>query len=642
LIEEKPEVRKAGGVYYTPQYIVDYIVKETVGKKIEELAKQFESKASPPLAEGLVGAVAKLKIVDPACGSGSFLIGAYQFLLNWHHQYYKPEFERLSAIAASNEYNSKQRNDAVKERSKLPLTPDGALTTTLKKQILLNNIYGVDIDTQAVEVTKLSLLLKCLEGETQSSINAEMRFGERILPTLESNIKSGNSLIDLDFYDGQFDFTPGAEKKIKPFSWEKAFPNVFSSSLGSTDQSGFDAVIGNPPYGALFGQNELDYFKQNFETSIWRGESYLLFAEKGLKLLKIQGLLGYIIPDTLLNLGFTQSLRDFLLQNSAIQEVVGLPSKVFSGATVDTILLLTQKRNQVGTYNATEITVNVFNKKESINLIANPYKTFKVNSKEWFLQKKFNLQSGALENSLITKMESTKKNISDIAEMYSGIKTYEVGKGIPKQTEQTREIRPFTSNKKLNGWNPFYDGKDVGRYKLLWNENNFIHYGKWLAAPRSAENFEGEKILIRKIIGKTLIATYLPTLAYCNTLLFILKLKDESYSYKTILGILSSNLIGWYFRKKFQITDEDTFPQIMIRDILQFPVPAFNNSRFQELTKFVDNILILQKEKQQTTLPEKLEQLQHRINYTDDKINKLVYELYGLTEEEIEIVENSK
>lgn len=177
VIEEKPEVRKAGGVYYTPQYIVDYIVENTVGKKIQELKP----------GAGMVEAVAKLKIVDPACGSGSFLIGAYSYLLNWHLEYYKPQFIELSEKVADNNLPRKAREDAIKQRNKLPLTPGGNLTTHLKKQILLNNIYGVDIDTQAVEVTKLSLLLKCMEGETGSSINAVMRFGERVLPTLDDN-----------------------------------------------------------------------------------------------------------------------------------------------------------------------------------------------------------------------------------------------------------------------------------------------------------------------------------------------------------------------------------------------------------------------------------------------------------------------
>ena len=211
VIELKPEVRKAGGVYYTPQYIVDYIIENTVG----ELCNNKKPKD-----------IEKLKIVDPACGSGSFLLGAYQYLLNWHRNYYLE--------------NPNKKN---------PLTPDKNLTTEEKKRILLNNIYGVDIDINAVEVTKLSLLLKCMEGETQASITHQRTiFKARVLPTLDANIKSGNSLIDTDYYDNEIDF--GEERKIKPFSWEKTFPEVFK-------QGGFDAVVGNPPYVAIKELNKI-------------------------------------------------------------------------------------------------------------------------------------------------------------------------------------------------------------------------------------------------------------------------------------------------------------------------------------------------------------------------------------------------
>src|SRR5206468_3252486 len=167
-VEDKPEVKKAGGVYYTPTYIVDYIVKNTVGKLLEG--------KTPRQA-------AKLRILDPACGSGSFLIGAYQYLLNWHRDRY------VDAGPA-------------KHTRELYQGRGGAwhLTTSEKKRILLNNIFGVDIDPQAVEVTKLSLLLKVLEGESQESLARQLRmFHERALPDLASNIKCGNSLIGPDF-----------------------------------------------------------------------------------------------------------------------------------------------------------------------------------------------------------------------------------------------------------------------------------------------------------------------------------------------------------------------------------------------------------------------------------------------------------
>ncbi len=153
MVEEKPEVKKAGGVYYTPTYIVDYIVKHTVGKLLE---------GKTPEAGGQASA-----ILDPACGSGSFLLGAYQYLLDWHRDWYVEDDPQKHAKA---EPVSAGRGG------------EWRLTTAERKRILLNNIYGVDIDSQAVEVTKLSLLLKVLEGETQETLNAQLRLLPRARP----------------------------------------------------------------------------------------------------------------------------------------------------------------------------------------------------------------------------------------------------------------------------------------------------------------------------------------------------------------------------------------------------------------------------------------------------------------------------
>lgn len=599
VIEEKPEVRKAGGVYYTPQYIVDYIVQNTVGKLVEGKTPKE---------------VAKLSIVDPACGSGSFLIGAYQFLLEWHKNYY-----------SENGKPSKGKKDDV-------LTPEGNLTTAEKKRILLANIYGVDIDVNAVEVTKLSLLLKCMEGETEASIAQQQRlFNERVLPTLDNNIKSGNSLIDTDYYDSQIDF--GEEKKIKPFNWQRAFPDVFK-------KGGFDAVIGNPPYGALLSANEMAYLKSSYVCAVWRVESYLMFIEKALGILIHGGLLGYIIPDTLLNLGFTAPARLKLMEQSILKEIIGLPSTVFSGATVDTILLLTEKAKHKKKYHPANVLVKTFTKKQIINVVNEPTKEFFADVSTWFEQGSFNISADVSESELLSKLERNETRIGDIVQMFSGIKAYEVGKGQPPQTNEIRDEKPYTSiSRKDKMWQPFYDGKHIGRYELLWKENNWIKYGKWLAAPRDAENFQGEKILIRKITGKTLLATYVPETSYCNTLLFVLKITDTDYDYKPLLAIINSTLIGWYFRAKFQISDDDTFPQIMIRDILQFPIPKLNQKQSDELTILVTQLLELNKQKQEATLATKREQIEARIAHAEARINQLVYQLYDLTDEEIKIVE---
>jgi len=277
-----------------------------------------------------------------------------------------------------------------------------------------------------------------------------------------------------------------------------------------------------------------------------------------------------------------------------------------------------------------------------------------------------------------------------------GLKKREVGKGTPPQTKEIRDTKPFTSIKKENkDWLPFFEGKHIERNKLLWDQNNWILYGGWLAAPREKQNFEGEKILIRKIVSDRLIAHYIPKTSYCNTLLFILKIMDGGFTYPYVLSILNSKLIGWYYKHKFQISDEDTFPQIMIRDIMKFPIYANKNSvnldrkileliekskqlesiasRFhhrlhdnldleklsKKLQRFWEHdfkTLLGELKKNKITLALKqqdeweeyfdqnkadIQALQTEIDRIDVEIDRMVYALYGLTDEEIQIVEGA-
>ncbi len=282
-IEDKPEVRKAGGVFYTHEYIVEYIVENTIGKLVAE--KKPED-------------VSKIRILDPACGSGSFLIGAYQYLLDWHLNYYLKNPPKQTKKAIS------------------PLTPINTLTTTEKKRILVNNIFGVDIDHNAVEVTKLSLLLKCLEGETATSIKYQLNlFGEKVLPTLDSNILSGNSLIDLDYSELHIDYE--IDRKINPFNWKRGFPSIFKQDLG------FDVVVGNPPWGAEFTNDSLAYLRRKFVSAeTGTVDSYALFVEKSITLLKENGVLGFITPDTFLRKDDFISFRKFVFNNYIWDELI--------------------------------------------------------------------------------------------------------------------------------------------------------------------------------------------------------------------------------------------------------------------------------------------------------------------------------
>src|SRR5665647_9459 len=463
IIEEKPEVRKAGGVYYTPQYIVDYIVQNTVGKLAERKTPEE---------------ISKLKIVDPACGSGSFLIGAYTWLLHWHLHYYMPEFIRLSETAADTNTNTKTREAAIKQRNKLPLTPEGNLTSALKKQILLNNIYGVDIDTQAVEVTKLSLLLKCMEGETGSTINAIMRFGERVLPTLDANIKSGNSLIDVDFYDTEFDF--GEEKKIKPFNWQQAFPNVFK-------QGGFDCVIGNPPYvrQEMLGDIKA-YLQKKYKVYHGMADLYSYFMEKGIELLNDKGLFGIIVANKWMRANYGEPLRVWFKQQSVYQVVDFGDLPVFQNVTTyPCIVIAGNNVSALGDENPDKFTVDVKtlqfdNLSDYIN-----------GNKQILLQDKledsgWNLGSET-EQLLLKKLQTTGIPLGEYVKgkIYRGVLTGLNEAFVIDEETKNRLIAEDKNSEEII--KPFLAGRDIKRYQQPKSNSFLIFF------PKGFTNKKGNK-----------------------------------------------------------------------------------------------------------------------------------------------------
>ena len=264
-IDEKPEIKKAGGVYYTPTYIVRYMVAKALGPLLQdrtpsEVSGEDRRRRNPRA----------LKILDPACGSGSFLIEAFQFLLDWYRDMHMED---------GSEKNAKGKNAPLHTSSK----GDWALTIAEKKRILLDHIYGVDIDPQAVEVTKLSLLLKVLEGESGDGLARQMdMFHTRPLPDLGENIRCGNSLIEPDFYSSaNLDLFDTEERyRINAFSWTENFPFLRGAK-------GFDAVLGNPPYifaRELMLSHEKEYYHQKYKYSWDKQNTYMLFMEKILSL----------------------------------------------------------------------------------------------------------------------------------------------------------------------------------------------------------------------------------------------------------------------------------------------------------------------------------------------------------------------
>ncbi len=289
-VQEKPEVRKAGGVYYTPEYIVRYIVDNTVGKLIAGKTPKE---------------IAAMRFADIACGSGSFLLGVFDLLLKYHGSYY-------------NDNPGKARKDDCIKR-------EGRLFLSLKKkrEILLNNIYGVDIDAQAVEVCQLSLYLKLLQEETEASTQQYLLDFEhvakmkKLLPDLSKNIVCGNSLIGTDILDGQL-FPQDEERKLNPMNFEDAFPQVM-------ENGGFDAIVGNPPWGALFEKSELEYLRQKNKCIIVRMiDSFMYFVYRASRNLKAKSYLGMILPDVILYQGDNKALRQFLLKEFNLESILNM------------------------------------------------------------------------------------------------------------------------------------------------------------------------------------------------------------------------------------------------------------------------------------------------------------------------------
>ncbi|MDP1995695.1 MAG: N-6 DNA methylase, partial [Gallionella sp.] len=318
VVEDKPEVKKAGGVFYTPAYIVQYIVAHTVGKLLEgKTSKQ----------------AAGITILDPACGSGSFLIGAYQYLLDWY-------------LARYVEEGAEKHSKGKDARLRHSVSGEWRLTSAEKKRILLEHIYGVDIDAQAVEVTKLSLLLKVLEGESDQTLTSQMKlFHERVLPDLDRNIQCGNSLIGPDFYDGQLDLDDEAAQRINVFDWQAAFPQIFKAG-------GFDAVIGNPPYIRIqslkeSSPQEIDFYKQSYSTAAKGNyDIYVIFIERGLQLLNRIGKLGFILPNKFFTTDYGGALRELLWRGRHIESIVDFGHEQVFEATTYTCLLFLSRVKQ--------------------------------------------------------------------------------------------------------------------------------------------------------------------------------------------------------------------------------------------------------------------------------------------------------
>ena len=635
-VEDKPEVKKAGGVYYTPTYIVEYIVKNTVGKLLEG--------KKPNTA-------VKLKILDPACGSGSFLIGAYQYLLDWHLRYYTEK---------GPEQWAKKKNPRVYQNK----IDEWKLTTGERKRILLNNIYGVDIDTQAVEVTKLSLLLKVLEGENQASLDNQLKlFHERALPDLSDNIKCGNSLIGPDFYEGrQLELFDDEEMyRINAFDWGAEFPGVFKKTktkkamarpsavtennltTDCTDYTdlrkesernsiteysgGFDAVIGNPPYGAFFDTTEASYFRNCYHVFKDVKDVYTLFIESSLGRLSPNGFFAFIVPSAWLGGPSYSCLREMFLQYT-VEKLILLPFDVFADAYVDTAVFVVSNKKHPQNH---QVQTFVYGKREKIISIDLSFEEYKsVYQDIW----------SKLDGKIFVLNPETIRIIENIRN-----RTHLTFGDVVKVKRGVLFDKQLLTDTSVSSDSHLYFEGDVYRYQLNMRANHWIEFNdKMRERPKEFIWFNCERLLLRRLVNRKqrLMATYISDTLITNKNLYSIIVDNDNLSIYTALGILNSRLISYLYINQVTQATKDDFPQVTIKDFKSLPFPQILSGDYHhdKIVGLVETILGLHKRLVEAKVPDEKTRIQRQIDSTDQQIDKLVYELYELTEEEIGIVES--
>jgi adenine-specific DNA-methyltransferase len=629
VIEEKPEVRKAGGVFYTPQYIVDYIVKNTVGKKIGD--------RTPDEISGL-------KICDPACGSGSMLAGAYQCLLSWHLDYYTGE---------------QNRKNAQKKGRIFQISHDSfRLTIAEKQRILQNNIFGVDIDSQAVEVTKLSLYLKLLENEGKEAEGQLFGFSDMtLLPSLEENIKCGNSLVGTDFYNQK---TLGLDEderlKINCFDWEKEFPQIFKNG-------GFDVVIGNPPYyniQTLGAKSPAAEYIQHKYPHIWQDKSDILFYFLASAMRLSKDRIGFILSNAFLFSDKAQKLRNAVLEDNRLSKIVNFEQfQVFKDASITSGIFIFRK-NRKG------IKAAVIKEKTSavdsvVDYMNNNANYFSVSFSENNVFALVNAEIAALHK----KIDAEHPVLQQICLVGKGMETaadeiFLFKKRPPKIPPQFIKIR--------------VTGKNIERY-LIKPASDYIlffeHTGSFNELPLSIQKHlnENKKILRARATVKNeghvwwrysrpmhkeyynLPKLYSSRRAFRNTFCYdegfnylgfsnmtVIFETNSAYSIKYIMALLNSKLLTFRYRSIGKQTGGGSF-EYFPNGIGKLPIPEAASKTQKELALLSDKMIELKQKEFTEQNPQVKQTISRQIDGVDNMIDASVYRLYGLTEKDIALVE---
>lgn len=722
--DTKTTARKALGAFYTPREIVNYMVDESLKSYLSTqvprcngaLEDLFSIKATlkeirPETRDALIEAIGRVKILDPACGSGAFPMGALHRLVDLL-QKLDPEnvkwreLQRLRAVAETdNAFKSGDRDTREQRLKEINDTFEFNSSDYGRKLYLIeNSIYGVDIQPIATQIAKLRFFIALIVEQKVSPDKDNL--GVLPLPNLETRLVAANTLIPIekserDLFSSEIDRlraelgmirhehfnarNPTTKKRwreadaqkrqeigdylkrehtIPPESadllatWDPYDQNVFApffdcewmfgfpvGKVRSEKQSyatltnrfafynelpgqkelvanqefeldsGFDIVIGNPPYGVKFPSDRKRYLSSLYNQASRIPDSYAFFILRGLEVLRPGGALTFIVPNTFCDLENADDFRRHLLTHVSIDSI-WQSGWVFNAAVVDTLVLVAEASVPSPQHEVLVITDTNKDRRKQAAFLDAPLA-------------KIDFRSSKSSLTLKDRIRRHTKPLSEHFLVKAGVKMYEVGKGDPPQSRSVVASKPFSRTGDCpHGWKMLYRGGDIAPF-FLADSGERVNYGPWLAAPRSAELFSGPKILMRRTDDRLRCSLDL-TDAICVNSCHIIKLhelgNDALSRYHATVGVLNSRVCQWIFEADNPQMVGKTFAEIKVVYVERLPLPHVSVEQSMGLTRLVKILLFLNEEFKNRRESNTREQLM--LSYWERVLNGLVYELY--------------
>ncbi|TAF77841.1 MAG: hypothetical protein EAZ53_01385 [Bacteroidetes bacterium] len=592
----------------------------------------------------LIEAINNCKILDPACGSGAYPMGILHKMvyllqkLDPDNKYWR-EIQEHKAIDETKDAfkigNQQEREIRLKEIS--DVFENNASDYGRKLYLIENCIYGIDIQPIAVQISKLRFFISLVIDQKEDK--TKENFGVRSLPNLETKFVAANTLIgldkpaqtllrnpDIEVKENQLKelrhkyFTANTRKEklqyqkqdkklrqeiakmLESDGWQTAVAkqivafdpfdqNTFAPwfnpewMFGLT--TGFDIVIGNPPYGITFSEKEIIYFREKYKVVAGHSEAYYLFIESGILSLKENGVLSYITPNAWLSNKYASGVRNWLLNNTKLNVLINLNKKfVFENAGVEAaIFILTNSKNN-----------KIFS-----TIVGNDIKEeglYKFDYSVWHTNEFFNISfsSNPKENLIVQGVQDTPFKMSDLLDISNGFKPYQVGYGLNLKneilTEEDVQNKIYHSKTKIGkDYKPQLKGKNISKYYYDFTEG-YIKWGNWLMSPKDERYFENKKILIRQITGETLIAAIDDDDFYADQTMYIaIGYLPSLVSLEYCLAIFNSKILGFYFRK-FYSEEDSLFPKIKVNELKNLPIKRFGAKLELKISLMVGYIVI--------------------------------------------------